>query len=205
MSNYSSFQKIIIIGSSATGKTSLLYQFNEGKFYDVLPQTLGVEFTNKMFSIGDKNVKVQLWDTAGQERFRAVTRTYYRGASGVLLVYDVCSRESFNSLDDWLNDARNFTHSNAVILLLANKIDRESDREITTEQGSEYAKRNDLLYMEASAKTGNNVAKAFEKIAEEIQKRMDEGKLDMNLPTPSKAVFSTDNKKEGEDGGGKCC
>lgn len=104
--------------------------------------TIGVEFGSRIVNVGGKSVKLQIWDTAGQERFRSVTRSYYRGAAGALLVYDTTSRDSYNALSNWLNDARTLASSNIVILLVGNKKDLEEAREVTFLEASNFASEN---------------------------------------------------------------
>lgn len=107
--------------------------------------TIGVEFGSRIVNVGGKSVKLQIWDTAGQERFRSVTRSYYRGAAGALLVYDTTSRDSFNALTNWLNDARTLASPNIVILLVGNKKDLEEARDITFLEASTFAQENGKL------------------------------------------------------------
>lgn len=115
------------------------------KFYPVKDDsshTIGVEFGSRIVNVGGKSVKLQIWDTAGQERFRSVTRSYYRGAAGALLVYDTTSRDSFNALTNWLNDARTLASPNIVILLVGNKKDLEEARDVTFLEASTFAQEN---------------------------------------------------------------
>ncbi len=112
-------------------------------------------------SVGGQKIKLQIWDTAGQERFRAVTRSYYRGAAGALLVYDVTRRSTYNHLAAWLTDARNLTNPNTVIYLIGNKGDLEAQRDVTYEEAKAFAEDNDLSFVETSAKTGDKVEDAF--------------------------------------------
>ncbi|XP_046288062.1 ras-related protein Rab-4A isoform X3 [Marmota monax] len=123
--------KFLVIGNAGTGKSCLLHQFIEKKFKDDSNHTIGVEFGSKIINVGGKYVKLQIWDTAGQERFRSVTRSYYRGAAGALLVYDITSRETYNALTNWLTDARMLASQSIVILLCGNKKDLDTDREVT--------------------------------------------------------------------------
>lgn len=110
--------------------------------------TIGVEFGSRIVNVGGKSIKLQIWDTAGQERFRSVTRSYYRGAAGALLVYDTTSRESFNSLLNWLNDARTLASPNIVILLVGNKKDLEEAREVSLLEASNFAQENGKMFCE---------------------------------------------------------
>lgn len=140
--------------------------------------TIGVEFGSRIVNVGGSVVKLQIWDTAGQDRFRSVTRSYYRGAAGALLVYDTTSRDSFNALTNWLNDARTLASPNIVILLVGNKKDLEEGREITTLEASSFAQENDLIFLETSAKTGDNVEEAFLKCSKSILAKIESGELD---------------------------
>merc|ERR1711874_118615 len=166
--NYSYIFKYIIIGDMGVGKSCLLHQFTEKKFMADCPHTIGVEFGSKIIPVGGKTVKLQIWDTAGQERFRSVTRSYYRGAAGALLVYDITSRESFNALSNWLTDARTLASPAIVILLVGNKEDLEDEREVTFLEASRFAQEHDLVFCETSAKTGENVEEAFLKCSKTI-------------------------------------
>ncbi|GFS60683.1 ras-related protein Rab-4B, partial [Nephila pilipes] len=140
--------------------------------------TIGVEFGSKVVNIGGKSVKLQIWDTAGQERFRSVTRSYYRGAAGALLVYDITSRESYNSLSNWLVDARTLASPNIAVLLVGNKKDLEEDREVTFLEASRFAQENELMFLETSALTGENVEEAFLKCSKTILAKIEAGELD---------------------------
>ena len=146
-------------------------QFTSSTFTPVHDLTIGVEFGSKLFTMADGEViKAQVWDTAGQESFRSITRSYYRGASGVVIVYDVSRRSTFENLDMWLADARQYT-SDAVVLLVGNKSDSES-RTVSTEEGQAFAAKEGLLFLEASAKVGLNVETIFKLLAETIRNRL---------------------------------
>ncbi|CAG5118391.1 unnamed protein product [Candidula unifasciata] len=140
--------------------------------------TIGVEFGSKVVNVGGKAVKLQIWDTAGQERFRSVTRSYYRGAAGALLVYDITSRETYNALTNWLTDARTLASPNIVIVLVGNKKDLEAEREVTFLEASRFAQENELMFLETSALTGENVEETFLKCARSILTKIESGELD---------------------------
>ncbi|XP_040301735.1 ras-related protein Rab-4B isoform X3 [Vulpes vulpes] len=137
--------KFLVIGSAGTGKSCLLHQFIENKFKQDSNHTIGVEFGSRVVNVGGKTVKLQIWDTAGQERFRSVTRSYYRGAAGALLVYDITSRETYNSLAAWLTDARTLASPNIVVILCGNKKDLDPEREVTFLEASRFAQENGEL------------------------------------------------------------
>ncbi|XP_036601058.1 ras-related protein Rab-4B isoform X1 [Trichosurus vulpecula] len=169
--------KFLVIGSAGTGKSCLLHQFIENKFKQDSNHTIGVEFGSRVVNVGGKTVKLQIWDTAGQERFRSVTRSYYRGAAGALLVYDITSRETYNSLTNWLTDARTLASPNIVVILCGNKKDLDSEREVTFLEASRFAQENELMFLETSALTGENVEEAFLKCARTILNKIDSGEV----------------------------
>ena len=125
-------------------------------------------------------VKLQIWDTAGQESFRSITRSYYRGAAGALLVYDITRRDTFAHLGQWLDEAKQHAQPNMVILLIGNKNDLEDKRAVSTEEGQAFADEHGLLFMETSAKTAYNVEQAFLKTAEEIHGKIINGEIDVS-------------------------
>lgn len=133
-----------------------------------------------MINIANKPIKLQIWDTAGQESFRSITRSYYRGAAGALLVYDITRRETFNHLANWLEDARQHATANMVIMLIGNKCDLAHRRAVSTEEGAQFAKENGLIFMETSAKTAQNVEDAFINTAAKIYQKIEEGVIDIS-------------------------
>ncbi|KAH9603912.1 hypothetical protein KSS87_017996 [Heliosperma pusillum] len=144
-------------GKGGVGKSCLLLQFTDKRFQPVHDLTIGVEFGARMITIDNKPLKLQIWDTAGQESFRSITRSYYRGAAGALLVYDITRRETFNHLASWLEDARQHANANMTIMLVGNKCDLAHRRAVSTEEGEQFAKEHGLIFMECSAKTAQNV------------------------------------------------
>jgi len=170
--------KFIIIGDAATGKSCLLHRFIDDKFKKDSTHTIGVEFGSKVVEVGGKNVKLQIRDKAGQERFRSVTRSYYRGAAGALLVYDITSRDSYNHISSWLADARSLANPDIVIILVGNKSDLEAEREVTFLEASRFAQENDLMFLETSALSGVGVSEVFLKCARQILSKIDSGTLD---------------------------
>merc|ERR1712000_602867 len=149
--------KYIIVGDTAVGKSCLLLQFTDKRFQPVHDLTIGVEFGARMISLDGKQIKLQIWDTAGQESFRSITRSYYRGAAGALLVYDITRRETFEHLQSWLEDCRRYSNQNIVIMLIGNKCDLGNKRAVSKEEGEAFASKNGLTFLETSAKTAENV------------------------------------------------
>ncbi len=132
-----------------------------------------------MINIENRQVKLQIWDTAGQESFRSITRSYYRGAAGALLVYDITRRETFNHLTRWLEEARQNANANMVIMLIGNKLDLEHRRAVSFDEGKKFAEENDLIFLETSAKTARNVEEAFGSTAEKIYSNIQAGVYDV--------------------------
>lgn len=123
--------------------------------------TIGVEFGARTIQIEQKNIKLQIWDTAGQESFKSITRSYYRGAAGALLVYDITRRDTFTHLTRWLEEVRQNGNPDTTIMLIGNKSDQDSRRQVSTEEGERFARENNLIFLETSAKTAHNVEDAF--------------------------------------------
>jgi len=168
------------VGDSSVGKSCLLLQFTDKRFKQSHDLTIGVEFGARTIPIDQQAVKLQIWDTAGQESFRSITRSYYRGSIGALLVYDVTKRATFENLQKWLEEMRENAYSKMTIILVGNKVDLESEREVSTEEGTQFAKKNNLLFFETSAKTSLNVEKAFYQTTEIILNNIAKGEFDLS-------------------------
>ncbi|XP_048373815.1 ras-related protein Rab-2B isoform X2 [Sphaerodactylus townsendi] len=177
--SYAYMFKYVIIGDTGVGKSCLLLQFTDDRFTTLHDLTIGVEFGARMISIDNKNIKLQIWDTAGQESFRSITRSYYRGAAGALLVYDITRRETFNHVNSWLEDAQQHSGSHMVFMLIGNKSDLEHRRAVKKEEGEAFARQHGMIFMETSAKTATNVKEAFLATARTIYKKILEGQLDL--------------------------
>lgn len=160
--------KILIIGDSGVGKSSLLLRFTEDTFDPEQTATIGVDFKVKSVTVDGNRAKLAIWDTAGQERFRTLTPSYYRGAQGCILVYDVTSKQSFARLDNWLNELETYSTKHEIVkMLVGNKIDKER-REVSRDEGLRFARKHHMLFIEASAKTKEGVQCAFEELVEKI-------------------------------------
>eukprot|EP00929_Paragymnodinium_shiwhaense_P124210 TRINITY_DN9929_c0_g1_i2.p1 TRINITY_DN9929_c0_g1~~TRINITY_DN9929_c0_g1_i2.p1 ORF type:complete len:242 (+),score=33.59 TRINITY_DN9929_c0_g1_i2:160-885(+) len=170
--------KLIIVGDASAGKSSFMHQFLEGKFKKQSTHTIGVEFGTKIITIGNRRIKLQIWDTAGQERYRAVTRSYYRGAVGALILYDVTSRDSFNNLPTWLQDAREQAWKDISIIAVGNKRDLKEERQVSFVEASRFVQEQDILFLETSALTGENVNEVFHMLAQRILNKVEEGICD---------------------------
>jgi Ras-related protein Rab-1A len=154
--------KVLLLGNSDVGKSSLLLRFVDSVWNDAFVPTIGVDFKVKTLEINNKKVKMQIWDTAGEERFRTVVSTYFRGAHGILLLYDVTNRDSFKNLENWLIEIEKNSSEKVLKILLGNKCDLNDDREIQPDEGRAFADRNGMEFMETSAKMNTNVNEAFE-------------------------------------------
>ena len=176
--------KLLLIGNSSVGKSSLLFRFVENVWDDNFVPTIGVDFVIKKIlifnkfllqklktlEVNGKKVKLQIWDTAGQERFKNITASYYRGGNGVLVVYDITDRDSFENLNSWLIEIEKNANKNVYKLLIGNKCDLEDKRKVTYQEGKDFAESNGMKFIETSAKTASKVQEAFELLTNEIIK-----------------------------------
>lgn len=168
MSDYDFLVKVLLVGDSGVGKSCLVEKYHSGTFRDSFITTIGVDFKIVHMDLCDRVFKVQIWDTAGQERFRAIAKSYFRGAQGVLLVYDVTDRDTFASLDRWYKDAKRESWSGMKCVVVGNKADHVVDRKVSTEEGRAFAAERDLAYIETSAKTGQGVENLFEALVTQV-------------------------------------
>ncbi|CAD5164050.1 unnamed protein product [Musa acuminata subsp. malaccensis] len=197
--------KILLIGDSAVGKSSLLVSFISNHLGEDLAPTIGVDFKIKHLTVDDKKLKLTIWDTAGQERFRTLTSSYYRGCQGIILVYDVTKRETFTNLADvWVKEVELYaTNHNCVKVLVGNKVDKEADRMVTREEGNAFANEYGCLFLECSAKTRANVERCFEELALkilEVPKLVEEG----SVPVKRNILKLQQEQQHAHPGGG-CC
>ena len=195
--------KVLLLGNSNVGKSSLFLRFVDDIWNDTFVPTIGVDFKIKTLEIDGKKIKMQIWDTAGQERFKNIIASYYRGAHGILLLYDVTDRESFKNLSNWLIEIEKNANKNILKVLIGNKTDLEEKRIISYNQGKEFADTYGLKYVETSAKKNLNVTEAFETLGREIMaanadKKITRQKQNKTI-TVSKAQDLNIDKKEG------CC
>lgn len=180
--------KVLLIGDSGVGKSSLLLRFTADKFDDLSP-TIGVDFKVEMMILGTKRLKLTIWDTAGQERFRTLTSSYYRGAHGIILVYDVSRRTTFTDFSDvWLKEVEWFpTNKDCIKVLVGNKVDlEERERVVAKKEGVAFARQHGCLFLEASAKTCVNVQRCFDEL---VQKILDTPSLHANTAQLRKNVI----------------
>ena len=200
--------KIIIIGDAGVGKTNILTRYTKNEFDAIAKPTVGVEFSAKKIKIDNKNIKLQIWDTAGQEKFKAISKNYYKGAAGVMLVYDITKKKSFDNVTKWIEEVRNHSAAEASIIIVANKKDLDSMREVSTEEGQALATEHKCYFLETSALDNSDkmIEKVFTVLAEDIivKKQEDDEakpaeaqgqKIDLSAAQPKKE----DEKRKG------CC
>jgi len=190
---YDHLFKLLIIGDAGVGKSSILLRFTDDSFDDHIQSTIGVDFKVKHMDVRDKRVKLTVWDTAGQERFRTLTSSYYRGAQGVVLVYDVTQRDSFENLEQWLKEVKLHTSESGegvVKLLVGNKIDLE--RNVSREEAEDWARSQGMMFLEASAKTKLGIRQCFLEVVQKIL----ESPAILNNTTPGRPkMIPKSNKK----------
>ena len=168
---YEMMAKVILIGDSSVGKTNIMSKYLKNQFNENSKATVGVEFGSKFFKLNGHNIKAQIWDTAGQEKYKAITGAYYKGSKGAFVVYDITRKETFESVDKWINDLKSSGDPKLIIIIIGNKCDLEEKREILKEQGEEKAKSFGCAFLETSALSGDNIDKGFEMMISEIFKK----------------------------------
>lgn len=173
--------RVIIVGDTGVGKSCMLLRFTEDRFKEQHNVTIGVEFGSRAIKVDGQNIKLQIWDTAGQESFRSITRSFYRKADGVILMYDITARHTFENCSNWLDEIKQNSSLDIVIYLVGNQIDLDADagesREVTTEEGTAFFQQNRLNgFRETSAKSGVNVEAVFEEMTRILYKKWRERK-----------------------------
>jgi len=183
------------------GKSCLLLRFADDSFTDSYISTIGVDFRFRTVNIDMKTVKLQIWDTAGQERFRTITSAYYRGAHGIIMVYDVTNYESFEHVEEWLNEVNRHASESTLKLLVGNKADLADDKKVDTDEAKKFAENLQISFLETSAKNATNVEAAFLTMAKQlIQAKELNGNTQKTQP--GSVIVSNDG---GGRGSGKCC
>lgn len=164
--------KLLMIGDSGVGKTCLLLRYANDSFSPTFITTIGIDFKIKNIDIDGTKIKLQIWDTAGQERFRTITTSYFRGAQGILLVYDVTDRRSFESIRNWISQIQQHADVHVNKLLVGNKCDMLDEKVVSTEEGEKLAKEFGIPFYECSAKNDINVDESFISIARGVKDRL---------------------------------
>ncbi|KAL0479458.1 Ras-related protein Rab [Acrasis kona] len=186
--------RIIMIGESGVGKSNLLTRFARDEFHIDNKSTLGMEMTTKTITLPTGEIcQSQIWDTAGQERFKSLAISYFRGAKGAVLVYDVTNRHSLESAREWLAEFRKYADVDAVVILVGNKCDLTSNREVETREGVEFAKQEKLLFIEASAKDSINVEQAFIEVLGRITDNTSKGRVPTKGDSSPRTFYRRDS------------
>lgn len=160
--------KLLLIGDSGVGKTCILFRFSDETFNTTFISTIGIDFKIKTVELQGKKIKLQIWDTAGQERFHTITTSYYRGAMGIMLVYDITHAKTFDNIAKWLRNIDEHANEDVEKMLLGNKCDMESKRMVSKEKGDAIAREHGIRFLETSAKANINIDRAFMDLAEAI-------------------------------------
>eukprot|EP00300_Choanocystis_sp_HF-7_P002652 c12008_g1_i2.p2 GENE.c12008_g1_i2~~c12008_g1_i2.p2 ORF type:complete len:208 (+),score=62.89 c12008_g1_i2:37-660(+) len=202
--DYDYLFKLLLIGDSGVGKSCLLLRFADDTYTESYISTIGVDFKIRTIERDGKTIKLQIWDTAGQERFRTITSSYYRGAHGIIVVYDVTDQESFNNVKQWLQEIDRYASDGVNKLLIGNKNDLQEKKVVETKVARDFADQLRIPFLETSAKDRTNVELSFLTMSDEIKSRMS-----VSAPTGSDKTAPKNIKVGGEKGGGKakggCC
>ena len=198
--------KLVLVGDSGVGKSCILHQFIYNRFRKNTTQTIGVDFSAKNVHIDNQEIKLQIWDTAGQEKFRSVARSYYRGAIGIIIVYDITKVESFQHIATWLADARNAARSECSVCVVGNKGDLEDQRVVRTEDGKLFCTENNLLFFECSALTGDNIDEIFNEMSRHIFNKIESGIIEPNsvISSFAKEMKKVNKLNEENNNGDRC-
>jgi len=204
--SYDYLFKLLLIGDSGVGKTCVLFRFSEDAFNSTFISTIGIDFKIRTIELDGKRIKLQIWDTAGQERFRTITTAYYRGAMGILLIYDVTDEKSFNNIRSWHANIEQHASEGVNKILIGNKSDWNEKRQISQEQGRALADELGIRFMETSAKVNEGVEDAFFTLARDIKTRLIDSNPDAaSLPGQNKAQDNAIHPGNPPTVTGSCC
>jgi len=189
--------KILLLGDSSVGKTCFLLRYIEDTYTGNHISTIGVDYKIKLIQLNSEMIKLQIWDTAGQDKFRSITKNYYRGSDGIMLIYDITNQSSFVNIKNWIIQIKEHLGDEACITLIGNKIDLESRRKISREEGQKFAKDYNLNFFETSSKEDINIKETFENLTIEMRK-----KVKNNSDDKRKSKSLIEKNKETKK---KCC
>ena len=188
--------KIVMIGSTTVGKTSITIRLTRSQFVESTTSTIGASFQSKVVSVGEEQVKLQIWDTGGSERYRAMAPMYYRDAQAAVIVYDITSKESFDDVETWLLELKEKGPKGCIIALVGNKSDLSASRQVSTQQAQNYADTKKVnIFFETSALNGENINELFQKVAEYV----------FNKPIIQETTVSLEKSKSESDNVKKGC
>jgi len=195
--------KLLLIGDSGVGKSCLLLRFSDDSFTPSFITTIGIDFKIRTIDLEGKKIKLQIWDTAGQERFRTITTAYYRGAMGILLVYDVTDEKSFANMGNWIRNIEQHASENVNKILIGNKCDLVDKRVVDSVRGKALADEYRIKFLETSAKNSINVDEAFISLARDIKKRLID--TQESAPQENSSLTLRDNDQRAHSTRGGCC
>ena len=189
--------KIVILGDTSVGKTCFFNRYVDNTFEEKTLGTIGIEYRLKNVQLENgSTIKLQIWDTAGQERFNSISKSYYRGAHAIILIFSVDNKKSFENVKTWVNQIKEETNEKITLILVGNKIDLVDKREIMESEGEELANEFDINYYECSAKTGENINLAFNELIKKMVKKIDKTK-----DNSTKLILENKQNKKGNS----CC
>ena len=191
--------KIMLIGDSSVGKTSLLKKYCQNEFSESYISTIGIDFQIKFLDINNKKIKLQIWDTAGQERYRVLAKNYFNSSDGFIIVYDITNRLSFDNVNNWVEQIKQLAPSHIKNVIFGNKTDLSSERVIKTNEWKELADKFKFKFFETSAKTGHNLNEGYEYLVKEILGDIDSVKTSRKEANKLKNKNQKNKKKE------SCC
>ena len=198
--------KYILVGDSGVGKTCLMTQVTHSAFIPNHQSTIGVDYGTRILHIdGYPTTKVMIWDTAGQEVFKSIVLSYFKGAIGAILVYDITRRDTFEHIMEWLNDTQKHCNPDCVLMLVGNKRDLSVERQVEGKDAENFAKLNNLLFIETSAQTAYNVDEAFAQLSTEIYDRAQDGRINMSQCVPGIIRVEDAENQQNSSRKKKCC
>ncbi|KAG0170873.1 GTP-binding protein [Apophysomyces sp. BC1034] len=203
--SYDYLIKLLLIGDSGVGKSCLLLRFSDDSFTPSFITTIGIDFKIRTIELDGKRIKLQIWDTAGQERFRTITTAYYRGAMGILLVYDVTDERSFGNVRNWFSNIEQHASEGVNKILIGNKCDMGDKRAIATEQGQQLATELGIRFMETSAKANIGVEEAFFDLARDIKKRLIDTHQAQQTRQREEVILDKSSAPPKNNSTGSCC
>jgi Ras-related protein Rab-8A len=189
---------LLLIGDSGVGKTCVLFRFSEDAFNSTFISTIGIDFKIRTIELDGKKIKLQIWDTAGQERFRTITTAYYRGAMGIMLVYDITNEKSFENIKNWIRNIEEHAAPDVQKMILGNKCDMNDKRCVSKERGEQLALEYGIRFMETSAKASQNVEESFFILSRDIKSHIDkkmEGKDGQRPPGANNSGHQLSSKE----------